>query len=279
MTQQNEANPLAIHIPQNDRNLSLVGGGLLTLIGVAFGLARRNPFGALLAAIGGTLIYRSMTGRSEVYYLMSSSSSTMSEAERVIALPPKEQRQHVTAVITVDYPAEKLYHIWRDFQQVPRILSSIESVTVVDRINSHWTAKPVDGFKMSWDVEIISEVPNKVIRWQSIGDAKIANAGSVHFRPALTTRGTEMRVTLEYAVPEPDTGVNVARWLGVEADNHLQGDLEAFKANVEQGRFEPPYEPWVQPDDGQFYANDTTGRDEHRHPIDGQDIENVNRNM
>ena len=279
MTQPNEANPLALHIPQNDRNLTLAGGGLLTLIGVAFGLAKRNPIGALLAAIGGALIYRSVTGRSEVYYLMASKASTMPEPDRAVTLPEQEQRQHVTAVITINYPAEKLYPIWRDFQQVPRILSSIESVTVVDRINSHWTAKPVDGFKMSWDVEIISEVLNKAIRWQSVGDAQIANAGSVHFRPALTGGATEMRVTLEYAVPEQETGVNVARWLGAEADNHLQDDLERFKANVEQGRFEPPYEPWVQPEDGQFYGNDTTGRDEHSHPIDGQDTENVNRNM
>ncbi len=276
MTQHNETNPLAIiHIPQSERNLSLIGGGLLTIFGAAFGLARRNPIGAVLAALGGMLIYRSIREHSGVYYLMASSPTTQPTLEPVEI--QQHNRQHVTAVITIDYPLEKLYPIWRDFQQVSRILSSIESVTVFDRIHSRWTAKPVDGFKMSWDVEITSELPNKMISWQSLGDSQIAHEGSIRFRPAAFSKGTEMRITLEYAEPEQPQRINVGRWLGIDPQNNLQDDLERFKANVEQGRFEPPYEPWVEHDMKQF-----RGQDEIQSAIandESHDAETLNRNM
>lgn len=276
MTQDNETNPLAIiHIPQSERNLSLLGGGILTIFGVAFGLARRNPFGALVAALGGALIYRSVREHSGVYYLMATNPNSHSRPEPLEM--PERNRQHVTAVITIDYPLEKLYPIWRDFQQVSRILSSIESVTVHDRTHSRWTAKPVDGFKMSWDVEITNEVPNKLISWESLGDSQIAHAGSIRFRPAAFSKGTEMRITLEYTEPEQPQRINVARWLGIDPQNNLQDDLERFKVNVEQGRFEPPYEPWVQPDAGQFRGQDATQSamvNDEPH-----DAETLNRNM
>lgn len=259
-----------VPVSQNERTLSLIGGSVLTVFGVAFGLARRNPIGAVLAALGGVLLYRSMSKRPPVYaspiYQPLTTSREQSNKAHV-------RGQLVTAVVTIDYPMEKLYDIWRDFQQVPRILSSIESVTVQDDTHSHWTAKPVGGFKVSWDTEITNEAPHQVIAWRSLGDSHVANAGSVRFRPAPYRKGTEMRVTLEYAAGGQELGVTVARWLGADPQQQLQEDLERFKAYIEQGRFDGGSSVWLSRDDEPFRVPDKSG-EQQRH-----DAENLNSNM
>lgn len=264
-----------IPVSQNERHLSLVGGGVLTVFGVAFGLARRNPIGAVLAALGGALLYRSINKRSPIYASPIYQPLVTSREKPSTA---QLRGQLVTAVVTIEYPIEKLYDIWRDFQQVPRILSSIESVTVYDDTHSRWTTKPVGGFKVSWDTEIISEVPHQVIAWRALEDAHVANAGSVRFRPAPYRKGTEMRVTLEYAASGQELGVSVARWLGADPEHQLQDDLERFKAYIEQGRFEEGSDAWMRKDDGQFRAQDEQVYDpaaeQQRH-----DAENLNSNM
>jgi len=193
---------------------------------------------------------------------------------------PHEQGEHIVGVVTIDRPVEELFAIWRNFQNLPNIMSYLEKVEIIDDTHSRWTVKAPAGTTVSWDAEIINEVKNEVIGWRSLHNAQVANAGSVRFRPAPYEKGTQMRVTLEYVAPGQKLGVAVAKWLGQNPEQQLQDDLERFKMYIESGAFipfppQPTSESRTRADGGQFRAQDETkyGEQETHNP------EDINRNM
>ncbi len=60
---QRQLPPGSANVGQNERVLSLIGGGALAL----YGLSRRSPAGLATALLGGYLAYRGYTGRCPVY--------------------------------------------------------------------------------------------------------------------------------------------------------------------------------------------------------------------
>lgn len=52
-----------VNVGPNERSLSTVGGAVLA----GFGLTHANGWGLLLAAVGGSLIYRGVTGHCTAY--------------------------------------------------------------------------------------------------------------------------------------------------------------------------------------------------------------------
>jgi len=278
MNEQNQSNTTAmVNVTQNERTISLVGGSVLTVFGVVIAITRRNPVGILVALLGGGLVYQGTSGHSPLYRLLGSNRAVRTNPQNVSV--PHEQGEHIVAVVTIDKPIEELYSIWRNFQNLPSIMSYLEKVEIKDDTHSRWTVKAPTGMKASWDAEIINEVKNQVIGWRSLQDAQVANAGSVRFRPAPYGKGTELRVTLEYVAPGQKLGVAVAKWLGQNPEEQLQDDLEHFKQYIENGEFkaavQPASESWTRTDEGQFRMQDETKYEE----AEAHDPEDVNHNM
>jgi len=142
---------------------------------------------------------------------------------------------HVEQNITVHRPAEELYRFWRDFRNLPRILRHLQEVTVLDDRCSHWVTKALAGFTVDWDAEMINEVENELIAWQSIGQTSVPNAGSVRFIPAGDGESTEVKVTLNYDPPAGKIGDAIARLFGESPDQQVRDDLRTFKQLMEGG--------------------------------------------
>lgn len=138
-------------------------------------------------------------------------------------------------VVTINKPAAELYRYWRDFANLPRFMSHLEAVQVLDGGRSHWRAKAPLGQSVEWDATIINEVENELIAWQSEEGAQVPNAGSVRFTPAPAGRGTEVRVTISYEPPAGQVGVAVAKLLGEEPSRQVSDDLRRFKQLMEAG--------------------------------------------
>lgn len=60
-------------------------------------------------------------------------------------------------------------------------MSHLESVTEASDRHSHWVATGPGGLRVEWDAEIINEVENKVLAWQSLPGSDVVTAGSVNF--------------------------------------------------------------------------------------------------
>jgi len=138
-------------------------------------------------------------------------------------------------VVTINKPAAELYAYWHNFTNLPRFMHHLEAVEERGEGRSHWRAKAPLGQSVEWDAQIINDVENELIAWQSTADAQIANAGSVRFSPAPFERGTEVRVSLSYAPPAGKAGVAIAKLLGEEPGRQVSDDLRRFKQLMEAG--------------------------------------------
>ena len=140
---------------------------------------------------------------------------------------------HVEHSVLIRKPAAQLYRFWRNFENLPKFMEHLESVSVREEGISHWVARGPAGINVEWDARVINEVENKVIGWQSLTGSTIATAGSVNFDE--TERGTIVRVHLQYSPPGGKLGAAVAYMLGEEPNLQIQEDLRRFKSLMEAG--------------------------------------------
>ncbi|HYD47930.1 MAG TPA: SRPBCC family protein [Terriglobales bacterium] len=148
---------------------------------------------------------------------------------------PKDEAIRVEKSITVNRPVEECYRFWRDFQNLPRFMNHLESVTVIDAQRSHWVAKGPAGTTVEWDAELINDVPNEVIAWRSLDNAQVESTGAVRFEPARGGRGTVVQLKMHYRPPGGSVGAMVAKLFGEEPEQQVSEDFRRFKQVMETG--------------------------------------------
>lgn len=218
-----------INVGDRERLMSTIGGGLLFLTG----LARGTWGGVLLSTLGGIAFHRGLTGHCAVYgrYQINTAEPYRSASTSV----PHGRGIKIEKTITVNRTPEELYHFWRNFENLPRIMSHLESITVLGDKRSHWVARGPLEMKFEWDAEIIHEEENKLIGWRSIGQPDVDHAGSVHFKAAPGKRGTEMKVVLRYDPPGGKAGAAFAKLFRNDPERQIEEDLRHFKQVMEAG--------------------------------------------
>jgi uncharacterized membrane protein len=133
-------------------------------------------------------------------------------------------------------PAE-LYAFWRNFANLPRFMTHLESVATIDDRRSHWVAKAprLYGGQVEWDAEVTEDLPDRRIVWRSLPGSDIEHHGSVRFEPALGDRGTRVSVELRYRPPGGQIGRYLAKLFGEEPESQIRDDLRNFKRIMEIG--------------------------------------------
>jgi uncharacterized membrane protein len=152
-----------------------------------------------------------------------------------VASVGRGQGVKVEESVTINRPVLEVYRFWRSFENLPRFMDHLESVTVIDDTRSHWVAKGPAGTKVEWDAIIHNEVQDELIAWRSLPGAEVNNAGSVHFTPTPDGTGTDVRVVLSYEPPAGMAGVVVAKLLGEEPSKQVADDLRRFKQVMDSG--------------------------------------------
>lgn len=209
------------NVNEYERYASLLGGGALAV----YGLTRGSLGGVALALVGGGLIYRGATGHCNVYEAMGVSTAGKTQSSGI----------SVKQSVIIDRSPAELYQYWRNFENLPRFMNHLESVSTSGEKRSHWVAKAPAGTTVEWDAEIINDKENELIAWRSLEGADVDNSGSVRFQPAAGNRGTEVKVELRYDPPGGVIGAAVAKLFGEEPNQQIQEDLRRFKQVMEAG--------------------------------------------
>ncbi len=159
-------------------------------------------------------------------------------AQQLSADPEGAQTQRgkipVNKSIIVNATAEEVYSYWRDFENLPRFMHYLESVSVTGEGRSHWVAKAPGG-SVEWDAEVTEDRPNELIAWRSLEGSEVETSGSVRFEPAVGGRGTVVHVQLDYSPPGGVVGALVAKLFGEDPGAQMQIDLRRFKQVIELG--------------------------------------------
>jgi uncharacterized membrane protein len=128
--------------------------------------------------------------------------------------------------IEVEAPVTATYNQWTQFEEFPRFMEGVESVTQLDDKRVHWVAE-VAGQRKEWDAEITRQVPDSEIDWVGLGDP--ANRGRIVFE-ALDGDTSKVTMMLDY---DPEGIVEeVGDALGL-VKRRVRGDMERFKEFIE----------------------------------------------
>jgi uncharacterized membrane protein len=182
-----------------------------------------------MAVVGSLLVYRGVTGYCQLYHALG--------IQRGPGTPVGNLGVKIDKTIAVNAPADRLYRIWRNLENLPRVMSHLERVTVTGGNRSRWAVRAPTGPTIEWDAEIINERPGELIAWRSVDDSTVDSAGSVRFERAPGGQATLVHVSLQYDPPGGRFGHAVASLLGQDAGRQIEEDLERFKRAVEAGHF------------------------------------------
>jgi uncharacterized membrane protein len=208
------------NVGRTERMISAMMGGAL----VAFGLRRMSLGGLVVAAAGGALAYRALRGHSRV-------GIDAGGARRNVG----NLGVKIDEAIVVNAPPQRVYGVWRNLENLPRLLSHVERVDILDRTRSRWTVKGPAGARVSWDAELINDKPGELIAWRTNDSTLVNHAGSVTFEPAGEGK-TRVRVSLQYDPPGGRVGHAVASLVSADAGSQVANDLQEFKRALEEGR-------------------------------------------
>jgi uncharacterized membrane protein len=212
-----------VNVGRSERWLSGIAGAAL----IGFSLGRRR-LRAVLVPLGGVLIGRAVTGRCEVNRMLGRNSARGERESGTLAGLERGEGTKLEQAVVIERPRAELFQFWRNFENLPRFMDNLESVTVLGPRRSHWVAKGPAGTRVEWDAEIEQEIENELISWRSLPGADVDQVGSVHFSP-VHNGGTEVRIVMRYAPPAGKLGGGIAHIAGEDPAQQVADDLRRFK--------------------------------------------------
>jgi uncharacterized membrane protein len=224
---------LTRNIGQGQRLLSVLAG----LGFIIRGLTRPSAFGVILGMTGISLVYRGACGYCPAFAAMGIATNGDDPQTNRLG-PGKVNSGRATSIrgtIVINRPPAELYRFWRSFDNLPRVMSHLQSVFVINDRLSYWVGQTlVGGPTVEWDAEIVNDIENERIDWRSLADADLDHTGSVELTPNVDGQSTKLTLTLHYALPAGLLGVAVAEIFGEDPENKLAQDLQRFKERMEE---------------------------------------------
>ena len=205
-----------INLTWPERYISIAGGVKLAFSG--FRNLFKSPFSSILKlGAGGYLLNRGVTGHCELY---SQIGKRTTEPVNV----------NIRSSFTIKKPRIEVYNFWRRLDNLPLFMNHLESVNLIDNERSHWVLKlPTGVATVSWDAEIVYDVPGEMIGWSSLPGSIIDNAGKVRFRDSFDEQGTLVDVVISYQPPAGGLGASLAHVLNPVFKNMVDQDVRNFK--------------------------------------------------
>jgi uncharacterized membrane protein len=128
--------------------------------------------------------------------------------------------------IDVNVPVTTAYNQWTQFEEFPRFMEGVESVTQIDDTHLRWVAE-IGGKRHEWEAEITKQEPDRKVAWRALDGHY--NSGTVMFE-TLGDNQTRATVVLEHETEGLTEALGSA--LGVDS-RRVKGDLERFKELIE----------------------------------------------
>lgn len=221
------------NIGEIQRLLSAIAGAGL----IMEALRRRSVAGGVMGVGGIGLLYRAASGYCPALGAMGIDMRARQDTNRLGRRKVRsKQATKISRSVEINRAPNELYRFWRTLDNLPKIMSHLESVHVITDRFSHWVVKTTTGLPtIEWDAEIINDVENERIGWRSLNDADVDHAGSVEFEPIGDGRKTRVTVTLQYAPLAGRLGTAVARFIGEDPEFKIADDLQRFKESMESG--------------------------------------------
>jgi len=208
------ADPINLTWPE--RYVSIAAGVKLAFSG--FRNLFKSPFSSILKlGAGGYLLNRGVTGHCELY-------------SQIGKLTTEPVNVNIRSSFTVNKPRSEVYNFWRKLDNLPLFMNHLERVEVLDNDRSHWVLKlPTGVATVSWDAEIVHDIPGEMIGWSSLPGSVVDNAGKVRFRDSFDDHSTLVDVVISYQPPAGGLGASLAHVINPVFKSMVDKDVHNFK--------------------------------------------------
>jgi uncharacterized membrane protein len=131
--------------------------------------------------------------------------------------------------VDVEVPVDIAYKTWTKFEDFPKFLSDVESVTQPTDNLTEWKVK-IGGVEREFEAQITEQHPDERVAWNSTG-GQVDHAGVITFH-RLDDHRTRLTVQLDWEA----TGLleHLGAALGVD-NRAIKNQLKHFKDYVENG--------------------------------------------
>ena len=206
----------SINLTWPERYISIAAGIKLSFSG--FKNLFKKPLGSSIKlGAGGYLLNRGITGHCELYSQIGKHSTGPVNI-------------NIRSRFTVNKARMEVYNFWRKLDNLPLFMNHLQSVEMIDEERSHWVLKlPTGVANVSWDAEIVHDVPGETIGWSSLPGSIIDNAGKVRFRDSFHDHGTLVDIVISYQPPAGGFGAGLAHILNPLFKKMLVEDVQNFK--------------------------------------------------
>lgn len=182
------------------------------LAGVLFGYAaQRRGRSAFTARIAGTTFLVSAFAPSFI--------------RRLLRAGAARRHVHLRTTLELDRPVHEVFEFCRDFENFPRVVQSLHSITDFQDGRSHWEVISPRGEILAWDAQVTKYVPNVVIAWRSLPDSVVDCKGLIRFAPT-PSGGTELQIQVDYDPRDTRLSDAIRALLDISRERQLQADLE-----------------------------------------------------
>ena len=197
------------------RLLSGAGGSLLTL----YSLRRKGLMKPILSTAGLALATRGVTNL---------------DPRSLLGLGLGENAIKVHKAINIDAPIDEVYQFWRNFDNFPLFMNHVKEISSDNGLSTWKLAGPA-GSTVEFQSQLIRDVPNELIEWETLPDSQVHHAGFVRFDENWDG-STRVSVQLSYVPPAGALGHAVAQLFGVDPRQAMHEDLVRLKSLLEEGR-------------------------------------------
>ncbi|MDB4908601.1 MAG: hypothetical protein JWO05_3385 [Gemmatimonadetes bacterium] len=194
--------------PQSDTT-NVIVPALAALALVLYGRRRGGASGAVLQAGGVALAVGTLVGPG---------GSLLRRAGA------RRRRVDIARTFTIPRSVAEVFDFVRDFQNFPRLVKTLESVTDSQDGRSHWVVRSPTGARLEWDAAVTKYVPNQVIAWRSLPGAAVTSEGVVR----LASRGaneTQVELCVTYEPAETQLRDAVRALTGRSNTDLLSDDI------------------------------------------------------
>ena len=128
--------------------------------------------------------------------------------------------------VEIGVPVRTAYNQWTQFEEFPKFMEGVESVTQLDDTHLSWVAE-IGGRREEWQAEITEQEPDQRVAWKAT--SRQGPDGVVTFHRIADDR-TKVMVQMDY---EPKgMAEQLGSAVGVDS-RRVRGDLERFKELIE----------------------------------------------
>ena len=231
------APPRDVNVHHNERLASALGGGLA----LAWGLSQRSTLGKVAALLGGSLVYRGVSGHCHVYQAIGVTTADEGDVPRTL-LPslhaqPLAHARHFEVIreVTIQKSPAEIYETWKQPKTLGRLMGHFARIDAASDRVARWTIEDPLGRTHSWEVELVEDVPNQRLRWQSREGSQLMKRGTLDLRVAPGDRGTEVRLHLHFERPAGLLGDVLVKVLGPVPGAVAQRALRNLRSLLEAG--------------------------------------------